>query len=528
MDFTNFTFDSSKLWFLPKSNACEGDRLHLSTSKVKVEGQAPALIEIENSFCYLRGFSPSAIDLIRQRLTYEDQDVAYEIRQAKVQLQMAFRYKNHRKVGWLKSRIADLEKRINVCWLDGVRFQTGHLTIVIAELLENRLAFELEDRRKNVANRVEYVWQKEPMPPVRYYQEDMVKLGVAHHRGVFESAVGTGKTYIAQLLVHALKVPTLVVLPSKDLSVQTYDAFCAAFGKNLVELIDTGIGKANTRKPIRICTVHTLTACLKKGVLERLLDGLGMILIDEVHHAGASSYTALLPFFDHIYYRFGFSGTFMRNDSRTLDMWGFLSTVLYRYPASKATKEGYLTPLEVLIHPIEGVRAASYQTEYVKNYCKNPALLERILSIVEGAGKDDQVLILVGRKDQSGKVIHEYLTMMGVENTYISGDSKRDVIKTALSAFNRKEVRVLIGSTIIGEGIDVRSTDHLIMAQGGKSEIAITQAVGRAVRLFEGKVTAFIHDFNFLGTKYLERHLKRRKEIYQRNFDAKVEGSEDV
>jgi superfamily II DNA or RNA helicase len=92
-----------------------------------------------------------------------------------------------------------------------------------------------------------------------------------------------------------------------------------------------------------------------------------------------------------------------------------------------------------------------------------------------------------------------------------------------LAGFNNKDFRILIGSTIIGEGIDIRSSDHLIMAQGGKSEIAVTQAIGRVVRLFPGKKIGWLHDFSFEGTKYLQGHLVERIKVYENNFGATID-----
>ncbi len=503
--------------------------MKLSTLKSIFAKQPPLLslaqceggrILIGNSFCTLKDFHPTAIEVIRKRLTYDNQETIYEVQQLKVSLAMAFRFKKHGKVGWIKSKIAQLEQNIEICWLRNNKFPTGLLFLVQEALQEFGVNIQTVDRRKNAASKVKLNWATPPLAP-RYFQTEMLALGVKAGRGVFESAVGSGKTFIMQLLAHELGMPTLVVVPSKDLSIQTYDSFVQAFGASKVELINSA--KSGHRKAIRICSIHTLTAFLKKGTLDLLLKGVGMICIDEVHHAGAKSYTDLLPYFDHIYYRFGFSGTFMRNDSKSLDMWGFLSTVLYRYSASQATREGFLTPLKILTHEIEGRRGSTYQREYSANYCENVALLLGIKDIFdELVGQDDQVLILVGRKDKAGKVIHEYLTELGIDASYVNGDSARDDVKQALLDFNAKRVKVLIGSSIIGEGIDVRSTDHLIMAQGGKSEIAITQALGRAARLFPGKEVAYIHDFRFTGTKYLEKHLGNRLEIYSRNFAAEI------
>jgi superfamily II DNA or RNA helicase len=138
------------------------------------------------------------------------------------------------------------------------------------------------------------------------------------------------------------------------------------------------------------------------------------------------------------------------------------------------------------------------------------------------AGDNEQILILVKNKDKAGKIFHEFLSAYGIENAYISGDDKKEVINETIQAFNEKRVRILIGSSVIGEGIDVRSTDHLIMCQGGKSEIVIVQAVGRAVRLFPGKIKAQIHDFDFINTKYMRKHLAVREDIYKRNFECEI------
>jgi hypothetical protein len=61
------------------------------------------------------------------------------------------------------------------------------------------------------------------------------------------------------------------------------------------------------------------------------------------------------------------------------------------------------------------------------------------------------------------------------------------------------------------------------MAQGGKSEIAVTQAVGRLVRLFDGKIKGYLHDFRFNNTRYLIKHLEQRLEIYKKNFNGKLQ-----
>lgn len=491
--------------------------------------EEPLILVLGNSFVELHNAKTQELELIKQTLTYNDQEIILQIQQYKKRmffiLQKAKAGRASKvemgRVGFYRAEIAALETQIKKCWLLGKLFPSGHLSLVAEQLIMRNIVFEIKDTRIQPKKTEHFKWVTEPNSP-RYYQEEMLNLAKTEHRGVFESAVGTGKTLVMQLIVKHFDTPTIIISPSKDLAAQTYDSFHELFGE-VVQIPKLADIEQGTLAPIRIVTIQFLNSLKRAGLLKDALKGVGMICIDEIHHAGAKSYTDLLGDFDAIYYRFGFSGTFLRNDSKTLDMWGFLSTVLYRYGADRATQEGFLTPMKVKVHEIKGKKQNQYAAEYTANYCDNPLFLSGIRKVIEENTLDgEQILILVKQKDKAGKIISAYLTELGIENVFISGDDKKDVVKFNINAFNNKSIPVLIGSTIIGEGIDIRSTDHLIMAQGGKSEIAITQAVGRAVRLFPGKKVAVVHDFEFKKTKYLTDHLKERTSIYFSNFAGEL------
>jgi superfamily II DNA or RNA helicase len=241
-----------------------------------------------------------------------------------------------------------------------------------------------------------------------------------------------------------------------------------------------------------------------------------------VSNSGSTSYTELLEGISHVYYRYGFSGSFLRNDSKTLDMWGILSNVLYEYPAKKAIADGYITPVEFRMISMEGIPKRVYHKEYEENYCGSTAILLEIKRILSKIRKGKQVLILVKQKSKSGDIIHKFLKKNGIENSYISGDDKKEKISDTIKRFNEKKINILVGSKVIGEGIDINSTEELILATGGKSEIEIIQAVGRAVRLSEGKDKAIVYDFDFEDTKFLTKHTQERIRIYKEQFDGKI------
>ncbi len=472
-------------------------------------------ITVNNSYCRVHGSTPEVDQLLDQLLTTHN-DTAAEKSNIFFQMSMAKRYGNKGRYGMLVAQLKELEASEHVRWYVDGAFPTGHLHIATDLLRALRLDFEVEDTRVRPMCRP-LRWATEPHDP-RYYQTDMIDLGVLHGRGVFESAVGTGKTLVLEYLLQRIGGSALVIVPSKGLRDQVYNELLATFGPGQVQKVDGPAARGDRPlKTIKICTVQTLAALNKKGELAGLMAQVEAVYIDEIHHAGSKSYTDLLPAMDHVYWRFGFTGTFLRNDSKSLDMWGFLSTKLYTYPAWKAIEDGYLTPVEVVTYPLEGRKKPKYQKEYDENYCGGAELMGKVLEIVQ-RHEGDQILILVNKKDKAGLLFHEMLNAHGIRNLYVSGDCEETDISEAIGFFNRKQAQVLIGSSVIGEGIDIRSTSHLIMCQGGKSEIAIVQAAGRLVRLFEGKTRGYLHDFRFLNTRFMEKHWEQRVNIYDRNF----------
>lgn len=478
-----------------------------------------------NSYCQVDSNAPEIVhQTIKKLLTYRN-DIDAEKNMLFGKMNYAKRSGNTKLYNATLGAIKKLEQTEYVCWYNDFQFPTGHLDLVQDLLKELKISYDFVDERQPVDPYLILPWVNTPHK-ARYYQQEMIDLCMKTGRGVCESAVGTGKSLVMTYLIKNLAVNSLVVVPSRGLLQQLYVDFECWFGSGKVEMVNSAkVRKGGDMKPIRIITIQSLAALQKSGDLNLLTQDIDALYLDEFHHAGSASYTNLLSEIGHIYYRFGFTGTFLRNDSKQLDMWGFLSHKLYSYPAWKAIDEGYLTPVKLHTYELYGNPKRQYQKEYDANYCGSSVILEKVLDIVSNAKLSEQILILVNKKDKAGKIFFEYLNMHDLEVSYISGDNKKEEINQTIENFNNKKIRILIGSSVIGEGIDVRSTDHLIMCQGGKSEIICVQAVGRAVRLYKDKEVARVHDFNFSNTKYMSKHFEQRLDIYKRNFEPTIEES---
>lgn len=494
-------------------------------------------LEVHNSFCRFTGEIPEAVSvLVKEVLTYKN-DIFAEKNSLMNLLKWARKecQSLSNKPGASPGALKKAQNKLNgyqyalkkliaseiVCWYRDGAFPTGHLNIVFKALEALGAVYEIVDHRQKPEKAFIFNWVNEPHP-LRYYQAESVKIGLETGRGVFEEAVGTGKSLILAHLVKELGVRSLIIVPSKALANQLLGDFRIWFGAGKVQQVKSeDVKKGVKLKPIMIIIINTLASLQKSGDLEGVLRDVDAVFVDETHHTGADSFLNLMPEINHIYYRFGFTGTFLRNDGKFLDMWGFLSNVIYRYPAKQAIADGFLTPMTVKLHVLDGIANRKYPKEYDANYCVNVEMLRTIKEILrENPG--DQILILVNRKDKCGLMIHEFLISEGLGGTYISGDDDKDTIQDAIDGFNEKRIRVLIGSGVIGEGVDICSTDRLIMCQGGKSEIVIVQGIGRGIRLYEGKKHATIHDFYFQGTNYMCKHAEIRLDIYERNFGCEV------
>lgn len=476
---------------------------------------------IDNSFCKVQDCtSDEARSLLSEVMTYKN-DIESERGQLFYQMKVARQQNNNKQYYATKAALAKLEASEYVCLYQNDTFPTGLLNIALEALGALKCQYIVEDLRKSPGETAILRWNNPPWEP-RYYQKEMIELGLKASRGVFEAAVGSGKSLVMAYLIKHISCRSLIIVPSRALSGQLYNDFCEWFGNGNVQLLDAQkIRKLKRPAAISIVTVQSLGSLVKTGEFSEFAKWIDAVYVDEVHHAGASTYTGLLKDLEHVYYRFGFSGTFLRNDSKTLEMWSFLSNVLYEYPAHKAIDEGYLTPVQVRMYQMNGTPNRNYQKEYDNHYCANPALLSKISEIV-ATYEGQQILILVNKKDKCGLVIHEYLKSVGIENSYISGDNTKEEINDNIKAFNDKHIQILIGSSVVGEGVDIRSTDHLIMSQGGKSEITMVQAAGRVLRLCKGKTQAYIHDFRFEGSRYLIKHADEREDIYSKNFQCEI------
>ncbi len=108
---------------------------------------------------------------------------------------------------------------------------------------------------------------------------------------------------------------------------------------------------------------------------------------------------------------------------------------------------------------------------------------------------------------------------------FISTDRRRETQQAILKAYNETdEVRILIGTSLVGEGVDLPPADALVYARGEKAEVMLTQNVYRVCTAWGGKRDAIMVDFADRHAKKLMRHSQQRLGTFYRDpiFDVEV------
>ena len=103
-----------------------------------------------------------------------------------------------------------------------------------------------------------------------------------------------------------------------------------------------------------------------------------------------------------------------------------------------------------------------------------------------------------------------------IPNSVFLHDEEKDSVRQhAMEQFRKGIVKCIIGTSVIGEGVDLPIANVLVMAGGGKARSQVMQNVGRALRPFAGKEKALIYDFEDQGSRFLSEHSSLRQEIYK-------------
>jgi len=376
-----------------------------------------------------------------------------------------------------------------------------------------------------------------PAIDLRDYQKEAVIAGIRSGRGVFDMTPRSGKTHTACELHRRISLPTIWIAPTDRIVQQTVRVIQGFFGKNYVvhQIGGRNLEQAALKKMV-VCTAATATYLPQEFFNTR-----EMIIVDEWHHGSAKSYTHnIFGKCDHIFYRYGLTGTFFRSGSDDLAMHGVLANTIYKVSSQQMLDRGYLVPTTVVYLPMPSkpkVRGAGsmfsggFGKAGIHDHAYRNQLAASAALTLHQLGR--KVLILVGTKSQGNtiaRILSQFLPKApsrcqfnSVE--FLSTDRDRRIQTEIIDSYlGQQEVKILVGTSLLGEGLDLPNVDALIYARGEKAEVSLTQNAYRVCTALTGKVDAIIVDFADRHHRKLLNHSEERLGVFHREptFSVKI------
>lgn len=358
---------------------------------------------------------------------------------------------------------------------------------------------------------------------LRPYQRDAVKVLAREKRGIAHMATNAGKTYVMAALINVIGGRTLIIVHGKELLHQIADVMRAKTKNMTVGLI--GDGHMDLEEDIIIATIQTLSK--KADGFSELFEQIDILMIDEVHHASAKTVYETVMKIPAIF-RFGFSGTPLKNKVLAdLQLMATTGRILVHVSNEELIEAGYSATPEITMYRINGVKDDSikYQQAYADMIVRNPTRNNKIAGeAVRLAKKGNVVLVLTTRIDHQKYIASSILLQHMYSNyTTVNGMNSTKTRRQVLQKMRDGIGGIYIATGIFGEGVDIPAVDVLINAGAGKSHIELLQKVGRGLRKKAGENKVTIIDFMDTANKYLIKHAKKRKSIYENEgFTVKV------
>lgn len=472
-------------------------------------------ITVYNSVCQVESLNKKVNKALEEELRYKDQNTEYSMAKCEKKIsnfnklldsgRIRSTAEVERKLAQQLRVYSELKKKLYIKLYSKGEFPTGLLPRVEDLLKDIEEPYKLLDKRIKPKLKTYKFVLKETFPPLRYYQKDGTKELDVNHRGIMVMPTGTGKTMCIAKQIWDLGVNTLVITPSKSITQNMVDTLTKHFGKGKVDKLTTKTKVI--KKPINIINIQALVK-----INPSVFKDIDAVFIDEFHHSAADTYRMVNK--DHLkncYYRIGYTATNFRNDGSDIALESVLSKVLYEYTIKQAILDGFLMQPTFDIVQTNVWDEKTYQETYKEAIVNNEERNQIIADIALTDYKDKHVLILVRHVEHGENLLELF---KGTDTRFIHGSEKDIDRNKMLEDFRKGKFKRLIGTSVIGEGVDLPIADTLFMAGGGKAKSEIMQNIGRILRLCPGKEEAILVDFTDEGSRWLEEHSLIRDEIY--------------
>jgi len=385
----------------------------------------------------------------------------------------------------------------------------GGLERRVAEFLDGQmLEYEITQEGHQFAQPDRDDWITEGLHPD---QVDAVNAMLDHGGGcMLDAATSAGKTHVIAALCRAYTDYTGVIVTNRQsVASRLYDA--------LVDLCpDSDIGIHTTEKKKRGKTMIITIASLKNFNPSKV----DFIIYDECHGAFGESRSADLLRFDKSI-RYGMSAT-IQNDFSGMHHYleAIFGPIVHTITDQDVEELGRVSPLNVYImdvdsgpEPDSGTQDLTMERHGIWYNRARNKLAKECVDLVP----DDQQLVIFVRTLYH---LEHLIKFFFPDFTVYHGGLKPKEKKEILEGFNSGEVKRIISTDCLSEGVDPKALFVTINMNWRQSRISVVQKAGRNRRLAEGKGHGIVIDFHDNWNEKYERKAKNKlSQYYNRGYN---------
>lgn len=337
------------------------------------------------------------------------------------------------------------------------------------------------------------------------------------------SATGTGKTFLSAFDVQTVNPKRMLFIVHRENIARTAMRTFKKVIKDKSVGLFTGTVKDKDYDYL-FCTVQTIH---KYEYLKSFKsDEFEYIIIDEVHHAGASSYQNIFNYFNPKFL-LGMSATPERRDN--FDIYKLFDyNIAYEIRLHQAMEYKLLCPFHYYGISDLIINGESIDDKSDFNRLISNARVDHIINNIEKYGySGDRVkgLVFCSRKDEA-KQLSDIFNQRGYRTTALVGENSEESRIRAIDLLESDDpndcLDYIFTVDIFNEGIDIPSVNQVVMLRPTESHIVFVQQLGRGLRKNSNKEYVIIIDFignyekNFQIPIALSGNLSYNKEYLRR------------
>ncbi|MBI9095198.1 MAG: DEAD/DEAH box helicase [Sphaerochaeta sp.] len=311
------------------------------------------------------------------------------------------------------------------------------------------------------------------------------------------SATGTGKTFLAAFDVENQKPNRfLFVVHRQQIAQEALRSFQQILGKEIsCGLLGGGTSEIDVQYLFSM--VQTLS---KDEILHSFTpDHFDYIVVDEVHHSGASSYRKVLSYFKPSFL-LGMTATPERTDD--VDIYSlFDHNIAYEIRLNQALEADLLCPFHYY-----GIADLSVDNESLDDLSlfSSVEIGQRIVQIKQmldrySIGTYRRRGLIFCSRNKDAQEISAGLNALGLKTLDVSGADSAYARDDAFARLEMDEgegmLEYLVTVDILNEGVDIPSLNQVVMVRPTQSAIIFVQQLGRGLRKFPGKEYLTVIDF---------------------------------